>query len=343
MEKAKCLLCGKDDCTKQIDVRFHNYPQFNCARCGSYVVDRASHKDLEESPQKGFKLACLLHERKLRGLSGPYGLFCERWKSTETSIDSHLCGSWRVDDLLKDFPTPVDLFDRALQNLKEMVNHPMARIKRHKEELAYWLFCPAQLVCTQVDCMQHMGLIKDRFISDRGSCSFIIAPKGWERIHELSRVGIDSQQAFVAMHFDSSTDSTWTNGIERGVSDAGYKPKRIDLEHHNNKICDMIIAEIRKSRFVVCDFTYQRGGVYFEAGFAMGLGLPVIWTVHHRDITNLHFDTRQYSHIVYETDEELRKKLRQRIEATIGRGPISNAQGIYVSDSLSRAAASCES
>ena len=36
--------------------------------------------------------------------------------------------------------------------------------------------------------------------------------------------------------------------------------------------------QIRKSKFLIADFTGQRGGVYYEAGFAYGLGLPVIWT-----------------------------------------------------------------
>jgi hypothetical protein len=33
------------------------------------------------------------------------------------------------------------------------------------------------------------------------------------------------------------------------------------------------MAEIQKSRFVVADYTGQRNGVYFEVGFAVGLGL----------------------------------------------------------------------
>jgi hypothetical protein len=38
------------------------------------------------------------------------------------------------------------------------------------------------------------------------------------------------------------------------------------------------MAEIRRSRFVVADYTGQRNGVYFEAGFGLGLGLVVIPT-----------------------------------------------------------------
>ena len=119
------------------------------------------------------------------------------------------------------------------------------------------------------------------------------------------------------MWFDGSMDGIYKDGIKPGIEDAGYDCKRIDFVEHNNKICDEIVAEIRKSRFIVADFTGQRGGVYFEAGYAMGMGLPIIWLVRKDDVEKLHFDTRQYSHIVYETAEELRKGLKNRIAATI--------------------------
>lgn len=94
-------------------------------------------------------------------------------------------------------------------------------------------------------------------------------------------------------------------------------PVRIDLLQHNEKICDKILAEIRSCQFIIGDFTLQRAGVYFEAGFAMGLGRPVIWTCREDDFENTHFDTRQYNHIVWDTPEDLREKLTNRIRATI--------------------------
>jgi hypothetical protein len=50
---------------------------------------------------------------------------------------------------------------------------------------------------------------------------------------------------------------------------------------HNNKIDDEIVAtalEVLVGRFHL-EKEKVRGGVYFEAGFGMGLGIPVIWTV----------------------------------------------------------------
>ena len=99
-------------------------------------------------------------------------------------------------------------------------------------------------------------------------------------------------------------------------------PLRIDRVHHNEKICDKLIAEIRTSHFLIADVTLQRAGVYFEAGFAMGLGRPVIWTCRQDDMKNVHFDTRQYSHVVWTDPYDLRTKLADRIKATISGGDV---------------------
>jgi len=113
---------------------------------------------------------------------------------------------------------------------------------------------------------------------------------------------------------------------------------RIDKKEHVNKIDDEIVAEIRRSRFVVADFTcgavtgaketlrIVRGGVYFEAGFALGLGIPVIWTCRRDCIDAVHFDTRQFAHIVWDKPEDLKHNLYNRIAAVVGIQP--NAPGI---------------
>ena len=135
----------------------------------------------------------------------------------------------------------------------------------------------------------------------------------------------DSSQAFVAMWFGQEMDGVYEQGIRPAIEEAGYKPVRIDRKLDVEKIDDAIIAEIRRSRFLVADFTHGddgvRGGVYFEAGFAMGLGIPVIFTCRSDMVTKLHFDTRQYAHIVWTTPNKLSLDLRDRILARIGPGP----------------------
>ena len=119
------------------------------------------------------------------------------------------------------------------------------------------------------------------------------------------------------MWFNDELYGAWEKGFSAALEETGYKPNRIDLQEHNEKICDKIIAEIRKSGLLVADFTGNRGGVYFEAGFAMGLDIPVIWTCRADFVEKLHFDTRQYNHITWNEPEDLKKKLINRIEATL--------------------------
>jgi hypothetical protein len=173
---------------------------------------------------------------------------------------------------------------------------------------------------------QNMDLL-----SDEGSAigRLVVAPtaSGWERIESLETKATSNEQAFVAMWFDASMNEAYANGFLPAIEKAGYKPLRIDKKHHIDKIDDEIIAEIRRSRFVVSDFTCEpskvRGGVYFEAGFAMGLGIPVIWTAKDTSVNDLHFDTRQYNHIVWTTPSELYEQLLMRIGAVIGDGPLT--------------------
>ena len=68
---------------------------------------------------------------------------------------------------------------------------------------------------------------------------------------------------------------------------------------------------------MVADFTGQLAGVYYEAGFAMGLGRTVIWCCRKDEIDKLHFDTNHKNHIDWGSVEELRERLYRRIRATI--------------------------
>lgn len=158
-----------------------------------------------------------------------------------------------------------------------------------------------------------------------GVCTLTV--KGYARLAELEKVAVDSSQAFVAMWFDESMDDVYQNGIKTGIEDAGYEARRIDRVEHINKIDDEIIAEIKRSRFLVADFTHgdsgARGGVYYEAGFAHGLDIPVIFSCRADLVEKVHFDTRQYNHITWEPGklEDFRKALSDRISAVIGDGP----------------------
>jgi nucleoside 2-deoxyribosyltransferase len=147
--------------------------------------------------------------------------------------------------------------------------------------------------------------------------SVSVTPGGWARLQSIRTKAVERNQAFVAMWFDRTLVPAYTVGILPALEKWGYRALRIDREEHNEKIDDRIIAAIRRSAVVIADVTGQRTGVYYEAGFAQGLGIPVIWCCRSEEIDKLHFDTRQYNHIIWSTPEDLRRKLEDRIEATL--------------------------
>ena len=172
--------------------------------------------------------------------------------------------------------------------------------------------------------LKEQGLLRSGISTFEGT-QYSITMEGHSRLSESAHNIVVSSTVFVAMWFDPTMEDAWNRGIRPGIKSAGYEAVRIDGVQHNDKIDDRIIAEIRRSRFLVADFTQgedgPRGGVYYEAGFARGIGIPVIFLCRKDSLKKIHFDTRQYNHIVWEDPEELKRRLSDRIAATIGEGP----------------------
>jgi len=134
--------------------------------------------------------------------------------------------------------------------------------------------------------------------------------------------GIDnsaSKVCFVAMWFDATMEDYFSNGMKPAVEGLGFDCVRIDKLEHNERIDNKIFELIRKSRFVVADFTGDRDGVYYEAGFAAGQGVPVIHTCRSDWFDRRHFDIGTINTIKYADARELNSLLAIRIKDTIGR------------------------
>jgi len=129
-------------------------------------------------------------------------------------------------------------------------------------------------------------------------------------------------QGFVAMSFDPSMDEVYAVGFYSGIRKAGYMPFRIDRKEHINGISDEILSEIRRSGFLVADYTHMNNGVYFEAGVAVGLGIPVIGTCRSDHLEKLHFDIKHVNTLKWVTSEQLADDLAKRIAGVIGDGPL---------------------
>ncbi|HET6324821.1 MAG TPA: hypothetical protein VFG04_08980 [Planctomycetaceae bacterium] len=169
--------------------------------------------------------------------------------------------------------------------------------------------------------LKETGRIEGELFQSGGG-SFRVTPTGFEELEGRRRSNLDSEKAFVAMSFDDSLTAAWLTGIKPAIEAAGFDALRIDWDEHNEDINNRIKARIRESRFIVADCTLHRNGVYFEAGFAMGLGLPVIWLCRKDEFNKTHFDANHYRYTLWDKPEDICKPLEDRIVGTIGAGPL---------------------
>jgi len=140
---------------------------------------------------------------------------------------------------------------------------------------------------------------------------------GWRQLEPTLRAGGEPGRCFVASWLDDELDEPYRNGVDPAVRACGYTPVWMKDIPENKGITDRILSEIRRAEFIVADFTGQRQSVYFEAGFARGLGREVIWCCRDMDVENLHFDTKHFGHVVWRDSADLRTKLEASIRANI--------------------------
>lgn len=274
---------------------------WDCESCGRYEYSRSV-------------------ERRLSSLQPHEKVRLKGWLSDQQPLtDLAAINTWNLGEILAAAPPSIPQRASRLLRKAAAITNAYGRpfLFDDRKLLGPSYSVDASEVQMLMDFLSDEGLIKD--FQHRGQA--VITAKGYVELEKRALTSPTITQAFIAMWFDEAMSCVFDEAMNPAIEQAGYQSLRIDKKDHLNKIDDEIIAEIRRSRFLVADFTGHRGGVYFETGFAMGLGLPVIFTCWEDDIQNLHFDIRQYNTIAWQSTEDLRSRLYQRIRAVIGEGP----------------------
>lgn len=108
--------------------------------------------------------------------------------------------------------------------------------------------------------------------------------KGWERREALERAEVESPKAFMAMEFNDEMDCV-VKDFKPAVEAAGFKLPDLREGQPAGLIGNQLRVAVRTSRFVIADLTHNNNGAYWEAGFAEGLGRPVIYLAANRSGT----------------------------------------------------------
>ena len=136
----------------------------------------------------------------------------------------------------------------------------------------------------------------------------------------------EGNYGFLAMQFDEpDLESFVRDVVKPAVKDAtGYD--LVDMRDVSKAgIIDNIMrVRIRDAKFVIADLTHGNNGAYWEAGYAEGLGKPVIYICEKEKFENddgTHFDTNHCTTVIWSKsrDRDNDKDFCQKLTATLRR------------------------
>lgn len=165
---------------------------------------------------------------------------------------------------------------------------------------------------------QELDRFADRYegLVDRLEYEQLNALKAWED-HAIDLIALaekvaSSRTAMVAMsHADRPELHDVWDSFDTVVCELGYKCTRVTQATAGERILPDILDGIRRSAFVIVDLTDLRPNVFYELGFAHGLGKTVIVTA--KEGTELPFDVKDVPVIMWTGQRKLKDDLKARI------------------------------
>ena len=133
-----------------------------------------------------------------------------------------------------------------------------------------------------------------------------------------------SRFVLVIMSFRESPELSQLYEMVKDICDeVEYKARRVDDRNFLRPIVPEIIRQMYQSAFVIADITGLRANVFYELGFAHGLGKDTVLLAKKGTEKNLPFDIKDWPLLVWDTADldKFKEKFRERIEA------IGKAQG----------------
>jgi nucleoside 2-deoxyribosyltransferase len=144
--------------------------------------------------------------------------------------------------------------------------------------------------------------------------------QGWEEYERLQHEQVESRTVFMAMKFGVEELNKVVDEVFRpAVAATGFTLRVLTDEPRAGLIDDRLRVEIRRSRFLIADITHSNLGAYWEAGFAEGLGKPVIYTCKGEAFAKgaSHFDTNHHLTVMWDDDfQRTAEDLKATIRAT---------------------------
>ncbi len=307
MEEVKCPICG-EHC--YIHSRAgSNLPTYKCDFCFAYELAD------EDIP--------LIQEHKVV-LSG--FLFETRMRSHSIRINAGTLPFVLSDSRVP--RTPMQKLDKLIL----FVYSIGSGFKNHISKLAKYppSVCYAEDAAEfnlMVSILTDIGYLCERQARfGEYDCGYFITVEGMKYAESLLSGNNHSTTVFVAIKCSDELRTAYEDAIKPACAKLGLSAFTVDETTYPGDITDKVIAGIKTSRFVIADFTGNTLGVYYEAGYAKGLGRTVIKTCNKawyeeekegKRVHQLHFNIEHDNLILWQDQKDLMQKLDDRIRAVI--------------------------
>lgn len=121
--------------------------------------------------------------------------------------------------------------------------------------------------------------------------------------------GDDAALVFVICPFDPEMEPVF-DAIAAAAAAVGMRAERVKDVQGDYRITEKMLTLIRAARLIVADLSRERPNVYFELGYARGLGKTVITIV--RTGALVHFDVQDWPYIEYIDSRPLEHEMLER-------------------------------
>lgn len=142
--------------------------------------------------------------------------------------------------------------------------------------------------------------------------------EGW-KIYEVEKRGmVAGNYGFIAMQFNDNELETFVQEVVKPtVERIGFDLIDVRDVSKAGIIDNIIRSQIRSARFVIADLTHDNNGAYWEAGYAEGLGKPVIYICEKAKFEEkrTHFDTNHCTTVLWSRDDD--DGFRKELTATL--------------------------
>lgn len=315
----QCPVCLTDGVTEYSDGR--DVARVACHRCGEFEISGTARALLQSKFSEGVHRRALMSHR-LRRMS-----VLKRPVVTSDSLDSF----WTIDRL----PPPQEQSDDLILLIGDHQLAPEEPIRLAFQYVSAWIGASLlgdkfKTLNWHIRHLSKFGLLEAIHTNyDAAEYSqanpvgmFQLTMAGWDRYAALKKVQINSKVAFMAMKFgDAELDNIVATCFSPAVESTGFHLRRLIDGQGAGLIDDQLRSSILQSRFVLADLSHANNGAYWEAGFAEGLGLPVIYTCSKKKWAEerTHFDTNHMNTIIWDANDlgAAALKLKATIRATL--------------------------